>query len=161
MANKWHGAHNKTICASMMRAVVRFDNIQGFAQKCDRLRANSPRAELEVTMYVLKHYQHVGDLTETGALVRSAPGRLRSARRRQRSRRLRLWSLHGGAAQPFHSAVRSRRSTVSSTMRPSHSAVRSPRGRFIHPCGRLNPPLRPLRPAVRHALKAGDGGDKI
>jgi hypothetical protein len=135
MANKWHGAHSKTICASMMRAVVRFDNIQEFAQKCDRLRANSPRAELEVAMYVLKHCQYVGDLTESGALVRSAPGRLRSARRRQRSRRLRLWSLHGGAAQPFHSAVRSRRSTVSIhhetvpfrcaiAARPFHSSMR-------------------------------------
>jgi hypothetical protein len=39
IGNKWHDAHNKTLCASMMRAVVPvcFDNNQRLAQKYDRL----------------------------------------------------------------------------------------------------------------------------
>jgi hypothetical protein len=48
IGNKWYGAHNKTICANMMRAIVRYDNIQGLSKIYDRLRVNSPRAELEV-----------------------------------------------------------------------------------------------------------------
>ena len=58
IGNKWYGAHNKTICANMMRAIVRYDNIQGLSKIYDRLRVNSPRAELEVVGRFLRSGQH-------------------------------------------------------------------------------------------------------
>jgi hypothetical protein len=48
IGNKLYGDHNKTIYANMMRAIVRFNNIQGLSKIYDRLRVNLPRAELEV-----------------------------------------------------------------------------------------------------------------
>jgi hypothetical protein len=58
IGNKWYGAHNKTICANMMRAIVRHDNIQGLSKIYDRLRVNSPKAELEVVSRFLRSGQH-------------------------------------------------------------------------------------------------------
>jgi hypothetical protein len=58
ISNKWYGAHNKTICANMMRAIVRYNNIQGLSKIYDRLRVNSPRAELEVVGCFLCSGQH-------------------------------------------------------------------------------------------------------
>jgi hypothetical protein len=55
--NKWYSAHNKTICANMMRAIVRYDNIQGLSKIYDRLRVKLPRAEPEVAEYfICKEY---------------------------------------------------------------------------------------------------------
>ena len=58
IGNKWHGAHNKSMCATMMRAAVRFDDIQGLALVYDQLRAKSPRDELEVIARFLRSGQH-------------------------------------------------------------------------------------------------------
>jgi hypothetical protein len=58
ISNKWHDAHNKTICANMMRAIVRYNNIQGLSKIYDRLRVISPRAELEVVGCFLCSGQH-------------------------------------------------------------------------------------------------------
>ena len=58
IGNKWHGAHNKSMCATMMRAAVRFDDIQGLALVYDQLRAKSPRDELEVIGRFLRSGQH-------------------------------------------------------------------------------------------------------
>jgi hypothetical protein len=52
------GAHNKTICANMMRAIVRYDNIQGLSKIYDRLRVNMPGAELEVVGRFLRSDWH-------------------------------------------------------------------------------------------------------
>jgi hypothetical protein len=52
---------------------VRFDNIQRFAQKYDRLRANSPRAELEGVGRFLRSRQHAyrGHRDSVAAIVAS------------------------------------------------------------------------------------------
>ena len=48
MGSKWCGAHNKVICATMMRAAARCDDILGLSQSYDQLRAKAPKEELEV-----------------------------------------------------------------------------------------------------------------
>ena len=48
MGNKWCGAHNKVICATMMRAAVRCYDILGLLQSYDKLRTKAPKEELEV-----------------------------------------------------------------------------------------------------------------
>jgi hypothetical protein len=58
IGNKWYCAHNNTICANMMHAIVLYDNIQGLSKSYDRLQVNLPRAELEVVGRFLSSGQH-------------------------------------------------------------------------------------------------------
>jgi len=71
IGNKWYGAHNKFTCANMMRAIVRYDNIQGLGKDYDKLRANSPQAEIDVVLRFLRSGQHAyrSHRDNTAALV--------------------------------------------------------------------------------------------
>ena len=57
IGNKWHGAHNKSIAANLLRYCVISDDVE-VAETYDVLAGNNPRAEQSVVARILRSGQH-------------------------------------------------------------------------------------------------------
>jgi hypothetical protein len=72
IGNKWHGAHNKSIAANLLRYCVIADDVDGLAETYDVLAGNNPRAEQSVVARILRSGQHAArqHRTKVAELVR-------------------------------------------------------------------------------------------